>query len=284
MEINVELEKLKNEVLRKIGRNVMLFQQMEHLLKFLVANGTSSGYASELKTNHEQRTATIHKKTMGQVVGEFLENTFSPSEETTNEPKEETWFSFLSSIECDDLFYEERRKTLESLTAERNYLVHHLLSKWDFKSFESTKEIEPYLDQLREKIVPEIEFLQSQVKAMQEAWKEHKDFLDSDEGGKMFKLAPLRASLHVAGLFEFAEQRARLDGWAVVSSARNFIRQIAPENLLTDDIANIKNRYGFKTLEEILFATEWFDFREEPTDKGGIRLLYRIKPDLNFVD
>jgi len=90
MEINVELEKLKNEVLRKIGRNVMLFQQMEHLLKFLVANGTSSAYASELKTNHEQRTATIYKKTMGKVVGEFLENTFSPSEETTNEPKEET--------------------------------------------------------------------------------------------------------------------------------------------------------------------------------------------------
>ncbi len=29
-------------------------------------------------------------------------------------------------------------------------------------------------------------------------------------------------------------------------------------------------------------AKEFFDIYEEPTDKGGIRLLYRIKPDLRF--
>ncbi|MFZ2450964.1 MAG: hypothetical protein WAW36_10635 [Methylovulum miyakonense] len=39
MKTDEELEKLKNEVLRKIGRNVMLFQQMEQLLKFFLANG-----------------------------------------------------------------------------------------------------------------------------------------------------------------------------------------------------------------------------------------------------
>jgi hypothetical protein len=30
MEINVELEKLKDEVHRKIGRNIMMFQYIEH--------------------------------------------------------------------------------------------------------------------------------------------------------------------------------------------------------------------------------------------------------------
>ena len=77
MEISVELEKLKDEVLLKIGRNVMLLQQMEHMLKCLVINGKLSGYPSELKTIQEQRKATIHNQTMGQVVGQFLENTFS---------------------------------------------------------------------------------------------------------------------------------------------------------------------------------------------------------------
>jgi hypothetical protein len=33
------LKDLVADVLRKIGRNMMLFQQLEHLLKFIVANG-----------------------------------------------------------------------------------------------------------------------------------------------------------------------------------------------------------------------------------------------------
>jgi hypothetical protein len=45
---NVEFESLKNEVLKKIGKLVMSFQQIEHLLKNLNTCGVSSGYVSEL--------------------------------------------------------------------------------------------------------------------------------------------------------------------------------------------------------------------------------------------
>jgi hypothetical protein len=37
-----------DEVLRKIGRNMILFQQLEQLLKFVVANGSLSGFTSQL--------------------------------------------------------------------------------------------------------------------------------------------------------------------------------------------------------------------------------------------
>ncbi len=40
MEAKIELEKAKNEVLRKIGRNMLLFQQLEQMLKYLIANGS----------------------------------------------------------------------------------------------------------------------------------------------------------------------------------------------------------------------------------------------------
>mgnify|MGYP003625409837 CR=1 len=45
----MQLKDLVADVLRKIGRNMMLFQQLEHLLKFIVANGNLSGYSSELE-------------------------------------------------------------------------------------------------------------------------------------------------------------------------------------------------------------------------------------------
>jgi hypothetical protein len=282
----MELEKLQNEVLRKIGRNVMLFQQMEHWLKFLSIYGSHSGYVNELETILKDRAADINKKMMGQVAGQFLENTFSASEKNADEPEElkEARLSFRFRVEGDDQLYEERKNALNAIVAERNDLIHHLLPKWNMNSLESGKDIEQYLDEQREKILPELENLKVLIKTFQEAVKEHADFLASDESTKYFELVPLRNSLIVAGFFEFAEQKARPDGWAELNKAHHFIVKQIPENQLADDFASIKKRYGYKKLSEILLASEYFDLDEEPMDKGGIRVLYRIKPDLTFID
>jgi hypothetical protein len=55
MGLGDDLEKAKKEVLRKIGRNMLLFQQVEHMLKFLIANGPFSGGIGDIKANKEQR-------------------------------------------------------------------------------------------------------------------------------------------------------------------------------------------------------------------------------------
>lgn len=276
----MELETLKNEVLRKIGRNVMLFQQMEYMLKCFLANGQFSGYASELAKNIEQRRETIHKQTMGQVVKQCLEKIFSAFKETTNAPEELTaaWVSFRYTIECDDTYYEGRKNALDSIVAERNDLIHHLLPKWNSSSLESSIATEQYLDQQREKILPEFELLKSQIQAMQETIKKHTDFLASDEGEKQVELSFLRGSQLVAWLFEAAKQRARPDGWVALSNAAQFIRLHVPE-----EVADLEKIYGHKKLKDIILATELFDIIDEPTDKGGVRVLYRIKPDLKTL-
>ena len=58
MQSEAELEGAKNEVWEKIGRNVLLFQQMEHMLKFLVTHGEVASYISEPSTNQEHREVT----------------------------------------------------------------------------------------------------------------------------------------------------------------------------------------------------------------------------------
>jgi hypothetical protein len=67
MESDVELENVRNEVLRKIGRNMLLYQQVEHMFKYLVANGRIEGYASKLKANHKRRVKTICSPVGGDV-------------------------------------------------------------------------------------------------------------------------------------------------------------------------------------------------------------------------
>ncbi|MEQ1636654.1 MAG: hypothetical protein ABL903_08170 [Methylococcales bacterium] len=272
---NEQLEKLNNEVLRKIGRNVMLFQQIEFMLKFLITHGKQSGYVAELNQNREQQAKTLHKKTMGHLVGKFLENSFSSTEESNSEPEEitEGWCAFSFMIECDDSFYEERAKALTMLVNERNELIHHLHPKWDRNSFASGKEIENYLDQLREKILPEFEFFKAQINTLKHA----SDILSSHELEKQIELAWLRQSDLVKRLLMIAEQNARLDGWSVLSTAAQVIHQQAPQELV-----DLNKYYGYKTLKAVILATEFFDVFEEQTNKGGIRVLYRIKAGLDF--
>jgi hypothetical protein len=40
----------------------------------------------------------------------------------------------------------------------------------------------------------------------------------------------------------------------------------------------MKERYGYKTLKSLILATEVFDVIEEASDRGGVRVLYRVKP------
>jgi hypothetical protein len=53
-----------------------------------------------------------------------------------------------------------------------------------------------------------------------------------------------------------------------------FSLQHAPE-----EMAGLYKKHGYKTLKELMVATELFDMSEESTERGGVRVLYRLKPE-----
>lgn len=267
------LEDSVNEVLRKIGRNMMLFQQLEHLLKFIIANGSFSGYASELSLKKEQKAVSVQKQTMGQLVGQYLETTNPENQELSDEPEElkEAFFSFKFHTECDAVYYETKKDALAQMVSDRNELVHHMLPKFNTNSIESCIQIDKQLDEQREKIINEINELRQKVDSLQEGKKILAEFLDSDEGKKQFELSWLRQSRLVLLLGDIAVQTARSDGWASINMAGQLIKQHAPE-----EVAVLKERYGHKSLKALILATEVFDVFEEPTEKG-FRVLYKLK-------
>jgi len=278
MELEVELKKAKDVVLRKIGRNVLLFQQVEHMIKYLIANGQASGIISELIENQEQRTSSVKKQTMGMLAGQYLDEIHLGRAEDTERQEElkEAYFSFSFKVDCDSDYYETRKQALASIVDDRNDLIHHLLPKFNPHSIESCIEVDQYLDQQREKLLPELDLLKNMVENLQEGRKAIGEFLQSDEGKKHFKLQWLRQSRLVMLLVETATQVVRPDGWAVLDAADHLIRQHAPE-----EISALHDKHGHKTLKGLVLATELFDLCEEPTDRGGIRVLYRLKPDVH---
>ncbi|MFO1432126.1 MAG: OST-HTH/LOTUS domain-containing protein [Candidatus Competibacteraceae bacterium] len=277
IKIDTELEKLKNELHRKLGRNIILFQKIELILKTLLARGQISGYASELNMTLEEQVTAVGKQTMGKVVKGVLENIFSDSDKSKDKPEElkEPWLSFNLKIQAEyqydaDILYEKSKNRLASIVAERNELVHHFLLKWNFNSMESFSSAEQYLDQQYERILPEFEYL----KGLLEDMKAFTDFMVSDEFHKQFELLYLRESRLVLLLREIAMQKARSDGWVMLSSAAQLIRQHAPE-----EMEALEERYGYKKLKGLILATGLFDINEEVTDKGGVRVLYRVKSE-----
>jgi hypothetical protein len=262
---------MRNEVLRKIGRNLLLFQQMEGMLKFLVANSKFAGFKSEFPIALEKRVEAVSRRTMGQLVGDYLESHLSDEDSASpvSDELNEGWFSFRFTEGLDAAFIEKRGIALAEIVGGRNELIHHFLPRWISTSLESTRDADAWLDLQRKKALPEFEHLNAMVNALQEGMRKVAEYLDSEEGQR----ARLRHSMLVVMLGDIAQQCGREDGFVLLTTAGQLLRQHAPE-----EFAAMKERYGHKTLKSLILAAEVFDFIEEPTEKGGVRVLYRVNP------
>lgn len=255
---------------------MLLYQQVEHMLKYLVANGSIEGSASDLRANHKQRVNTISKQTLGTTVGQYLEDNHTVNGPIDSDPVDvkEAIFSFTFKLDVDADYYEKRKDALASLVAERNELIHHILPRLFPESIERWLETEKLLDAQRDKLLPEIKHLETMIDALQEGRKQLGEYICSDEYKREIELARLRQSRLVLMVGEFADKAARPDGWMLLSHAAQLIREHAPE-----EIRAMKERYGKKWLLKLIRATEIFDVAEEPTKRGGLRVLYRLKPE-----
>lgn len=278
MESIKDIESAKNDVMRKIGRNVLSFQELEYLLKFLLANGKIAGYSREIKANLEKQADEISKQTLGKLVKAFIENHHnldSKLKEHPDDPKG-VFFTLGFNVECNETFYDEKKALLEKMVADRNFLIHNLLSRYDENSVESCLETIQFLDQQNERITREINNIEKLIDSFQKLRDSLFSFLKSDEGKNI--LFSDRPTNSVADLLaEIAKQTARKDGWTLLDMAGQRISEEYDGKL-----NHLYQEYGQKTLKGLILSTGKFEIKKEPTPKGGVRLLYRRKPKVPF--
>lgn len=271
-----QLSDLTNELFRRVGRNLLNFQRIEGMLKFLLANGQISGPIAEILQLREARTQSIHRKTMGELAGQFAEEILADAGEAEPEHAigdgRRAWIAFSIRIEAEAASNAGFREGLKALVQERNDLVHHFGSRWDAKSIEITRELLLQLDEQRERLIPLFERLRAIVRSMQEGMREHAAFLASPEGQRPIEQQWLRQSPLVRLLGECVTHMARADGWLPLATAGNYLQCQAP-----DQVASLKERYGYATLKRLMIATDLFEIQEEPTARG-IRTVYRLSP------
>jgi len=176
------VEVARDDVLRKIGRNVVNFQKMEAMLKALNAQQSITGSLGELQVLLASARKAVAKKTMGPLAEAFVNSVFSAAPKV-REPVDsrEVAVSFSFRIEADQLIAEERKKALRAVVAERNKLVHRWLAGFDPHSKESCVQLSAKLDAQHASVMPEFEALRGIVAVFKELRAEMVRCVASDE-------------------------------------------------------------------------------------------------------
>jgi len=271
--LNSDFKPTQDEVLRRVGRNLLLFQQIEHFLKVLLANHKGGGTAESYQSNQQVQTDCINKKMLGHLVEKYGNELLQDAgENVPEEDKPAGWFSFSFRTSGDTEFVESMRRNLKLMTDERNDLVHHFLPRWQPDSSEKMTETLAYLGAQSEKVLPMYEHLKSTVTRMQAIMGLHSSIMASPEYDKQFELMWLQDSPLVNLLRDAATRYHRTDGWTDLGRAGNLAAKEMPEEL-----KGLKDRYGFKKLKELLVGCENFDVFDEPLSEGSFRTLYKDK-------
>jgi hypothetical protein len=165
-----QADDLRNEVLRKIGRNIVNLQKMERALKLLVVRSDLQGYISELKGVYQNRLASVERLAMGKLADNIIDILYSTADSNADSPDDlkEAWVSFGFRIEGGAGQKKATKKALTLVVKERNQLVHKMLGEFDSASVESCRALVNLLDQQQERIAPHFERIMGWLRSLHE--------------------------------------------------------------------------------------------------------------------
>jgi len=160
-----KLSEARNEVLQRIGRNLLFFQQIELILKYILKHGHFSGSLEEI----QKMLTQWDRRSMGQLVEPFVERLFTPINFT--EPQldsKKVLFSHAFTVE----FTSEQRaafqQNIQALVVERNELAHHAITRFSLESVEQCAEACEALRQQRGKFLAFRNQIQDWAKSLTE--------------------------------------------------------------------------------------------------------------------
>lgn len=181
-----------DELFRRIGRNLLNYQGLEHGLKAILAASGWSGPAKQIESVIGKHQRRVEASTLGQLAGRFGEHLIvapDDSEALVPDAITEPHVGFRVTLEVRP---EDRAwivAQLEAVTLARNDLVHHFGRRWNRASAASTQELLLELDRRREEVLPIFEHVRSIAHSMGESLRLHAEVIKSDAFWEEFERA-----------------------------------------------------------------------------------------------
>lgn len=273
-----ELQILVDEVHRKIGRNLMLLQHVEAMFKTLLIQSRVQGASQEeIERFRSKRKELIARNTLGELVGRFTSEVLVRQgvDLPVNEQELPDGFViFAYTIQADFDYVKQRADSLKLILHERNDLVHHSFSRWDRLSFQSTQTASAHLNQQHMRVADEAKTLKNHLESLQRIAGFLRNVVASPEFEKQMEKMWLQGSPIVLLLIAMSRDALNTDGWVGLADAGQLLWMREK-----DDMAAMKAIYGYDKLKPLLLASEIFDVREDFASRGGVRVLFKLKPE-----
>jgi hypothetical protein len=168
---DVDISSSRDLTLQKIGRNVVNFQKMEAMLKFILTIANFSVPASKIQTHLETQAKHLRAKPMGHLVDRAAEALHAKAQSAPPDINE-IWFSHSFSLSEGHSQLSDWRREMRRVVRERNALIHRMLALWNPNSVDSCRNLCEELDAQRERMLPAYKHLESVVKAIRESHEE----------------------------------------------------------------------------------------------------------------
>lgn len=264
----------RDEILRKIGRNVLLFQQAERRLKWLAVRQKISGLSDEIEDAAAKMKEQVARETLGTVMRRAID---APGLSAREQDRidaailEKGCFHFEFGFEfsvADGEPDSEWREGLEELVEHRNDLVHHFIERFNLETPDGCQLAAQYLDEQHARHAPLVEDLRRRCESIDASTKMFFDALQQKDILAEFLHGHLRLKLEEV-LRRVASEKARADGWTYLSSAGNELAAEDPELL-----KRLEKAFGHRGLKQAIAGIGGWQLHEEPTS-GCVRVLYR---------
>lgn len=154
--LNAELSRLREDVFREVGRNVVMFQDIERMLRILLNRGKFVATASQLAAWKNKAPAPYAKRMLGALIEPLIERHFASGEagEQTLPESDEITVGFEFRVNLSDDQRAAFQQRLESMVKQRNELIHHLLDWLRLDTTENCQVAISRLQQQREETEP----------------------------------------------------------------------------------------------------------------------------------
>lgn len=273
-----ELNAWKARVFQLIGENVLIFQQMECLLKDLLPRATISiSPEIDAAAMLALRKGEVELNTLGTLVKRFITEVCNPADPNP-ENHVDRW-AFTSSIRLGFVTDEGRdamSSRLESLVEDRNRMIHHFLPEVTADSAESWCVAFDTLEDLKKRALSEVDRIRDLVGMLEMG----RDLITNPDIQAELTYGPTRHLL-IEKLKRASASSNDHVGWIPLRSA---LRSEGPPS--SEAITELVSRYGVPNVSTLLESLGCFEIRHEKDSKGTCRTFYRVieVPELQIID
>ena len=168
------------DALDAVGRNVVSFQRLEHILKQFALWAPICATPSTLQSEVETRRAQVARLTLGRAVKKWIESEFhkTSQKEGPQGRDDQIIISFGFELPMTPEYFDQLSGELESLAQERNSLIHLDLAQLNFEDEAECTALSIKLNSQNDRIIRATEFLGLILTQMKELVR----LIASDEG------------------------------------------------------------------------------------------------------